>query len=108
MIRSTIRQMMALALVPEEYVTSLFSNLGQEFDESERNELSGIFKYFNNYYINRIPIWKIPERERMIFAKVTKKEDSFLVITRTHIFTGYNNQFKIRLNKNHPQHMGLH
>ena len=78
MIRSTIRQMMALALIPEEYVTSLFSNLGQEFDESERNELSGIFKYFNNYYINRIPIWncfKIPEREQIIFAKVTKKED---------------------------------
>ena len=49
MIRSIIRQMMGLALVPEEYVTSLSSNLGQELDESERNELFGIFKYFNDY-----------------------------------------------------------
>ena len=48
MIGSTIRQMMPLALVPEEHVTSLFSNLGQELDESERNELFGIFKYFND------------------------------------------------------------
>ena len=105
MVGSTIRQMMALALVPEEYVTSLFYNLGQELDESERNDLSDIFKYFNDYYINRIPIWnclKIPERERIIFGKVTKKEDSFFVITRTHIFAGYNNRFKIRLNKRHP------
>ena len=46
---STIRQMMALALVPEEPVTSLFSNLCQELDESERNELFDIFKYFNDY-----------------------------------------------------------
>ena len=48
MVGSTIRQMMALALVPEEHVTSLFSNLCQELDESERNDLSGIFKYFND------------------------------------------------------------
>ena len=96
--------MMGLALVTEEYVTSLFSNLGQELDESERNELFGIFKYFNDYYINRIPIWnwfRIPGRERIIFSKVTKKEDSFLVITRIHIFTEYNNRFKICLNKKH-------
>ena len=70
--------MMALALVPEEHVTSLFSNLCQELDESEHNELFGIFKYFNDdYCINRIPIWncfKIPERERIIFAKVAKRK----------------------------------
>ena len=48
MIGSTIRQMMALALVPEEHVTSLFSNLCQELDESERNELSRISKYIND------------------------------------------------------------
>ena len=47
MIRSTIRQMIAPVLAPEEYVASLFSNLGPELDEFERNELSGIFKYFN-------------------------------------------------------------
>ncbi|CAF4963807.1 unnamed protein product, partial [Rotaria socialis] len=44
MVRSVIRQMMALALVPEEFVPLLFSNLGQELDESERNELAGILK----------------------------------------------------------------
>ena len=40
---------MGLALVPEEHVTSLSSNLDQELDESELNELSDIFKYFNDY-----------------------------------------------------------
>ena len=49
MIGSTIRHMMALALVPEEHVTSLFSNLCQKLDEYERHELFVIFKYFNNY-----------------------------------------------------------
>ena len=49
MVGSTIWQMMGLALVPEEHVTLLLSNLGQELDESERNDLSDIFKYFNGY-----------------------------------------------------------
>ena len=87
MIRSVIRQMMGLVLVPEEYVTSLFSNLGQVLDESERNDLSDIFKYFNDYYINRIPIWncfKIPERTNN-FCEGNEKKDFFLVITKIHI-----------------------
>ncbi|CAF0903856.1 unnamed protein product, partial [Rotaria sordida] len=40
MIRCVIRQMMGLALVPEQYVPSLFANLGQELNDSERDELS--------------------------------------------------------------------
>ncbi|CAF4011351.1 unnamed protein product, partial [Rotaria sp. Silwood1] len=44
MIRSVIRQMMALTLVPEQYVPSLFANLGQELNDSERDELSDLFK----------------------------------------------------------------
>ncbi|CAF1585215.1 unnamed protein product [Rotaria sordida] len=39
MIRCVIRQMMGLALVPEQYVPSLFANLGQELNDSERDEL---------------------------------------------------------------------
>ena len=56
MVPSTIRQMMAPALVPEKYVTSLCSNLGQELDGFECNELSGIFKYFNDHWMNPIPM----------------------------------------------------
>ncbi|CAF3635308.1 unnamed protein product [Rotaria sp. Silwood1] len=44
MIRSVIRQMMALTLVPEQYVPSLFANLGQELNDSERDELSQVCK----------------------------------------------------------------
>ncbi|CAF4424172.1 unnamed protein product [Rotaria socialis] len=86
MIRSAIRQMMALALVPEEYVPLLFSNLGQELDESERNELAGLLKYFDDYWMCRIPMWncfKIPERTN-------------------NFCEGYNNRFTTRLNKKHP------
>ena len=79
MIRSTIRQMIAPALVPEEYVASLFSNLGQELDEFERNELSGIFKYFNDHWMNPIPMCnclKIPERKNN-FCEGNEKKISF-------------------------------
>ncbi|CAF1419522.1 unnamed protein product [Rotaria sordida] len=51
MIRSVIRQMMALALVPEQYIPSLFANLGQELNGSECNELSDLFKYFNDHWM---------------------------------------------------------
>ena len=39
MIRSTIRQMMALALVPEQYVESLFADLSQELTDAEHPAL---------------------------------------------------------------------
>ncbi|CAF3703943.1 unnamed protein product [Rotaria sp. Silwood1] len=56
MIRSVIRQMMALALVPEQYVPSLFVNLGQELNDSESAELSDLFKYFNDYWMRQISV----------------------------------------------------
>jgi len=65
MIRSVIRQMMALALVPEPHVPSLFDNLGQELDDAERDELSDLFKYFKDYWMRQIPVWNvfnIPEK----------------------------------------------
>ncbi|CAF1304862.1 unnamed protein product [Rotaria sordida] len=48
-IRSFIRQMMALALVPEQHVSSLFASLGQELSNSERDEIADLFKYFNDH-----------------------------------------------------------
>jgi hypothetical protein len=65
MIRSVIRQMMALALVPEQYVPSLFVGLEQELSDSESNELVDLFKYFNDYWMRKISIWNvfdIPEK----------------------------------------------
>ena len=65
MIRSVIRQMMALALVPEQYVPSLFADLGQDLSDSEQDELAGLFKYFNDYWMPRISMWNvfnIPEK----------------------------------------------
>jgi len=38
MVHSVIRQMMALALVPEDHVSSLFAGLGEELSENERDE----------------------------------------------------------------------
>ena len=48
MIRSVIRRMMALALIPKEHVTSLFIAFKEELSETERGELAALFKYFNN------------------------------------------------------------
>jgi hypothetical protein len=59
MIRSVIRQMMALALVPEEYVPQLFANLGQELTESDRLDLSNLFKYFDNQWMRNLAIWNV-------------------------------------------------
>jgi hypothetical protein len=44
MIRSVIRQMMVLALVP-----SLFASLGQELSDLEREGLAELFQYFNDH-----------------------------------------------------------
>ncbi|CAF1558470.1 unnamed protein product [Rotaria magnacalcarata] len=57
--RSVTRQLMALALVPEELVPSLFSNLIQEVDDYERDELAGIFKYFNDNWMRQIQAWNV-------------------------------------------------
>ncbi|CAF4309143.1 unnamed protein product [Rotaria magnacalcarata] len=86
MIRSVTRQMMTLTLVPEQYVPSLFANLGQEISDSERDELAGLFKYFNDYWMRRISVWNV-----------------FDVLEKTNNFSkGYNNRFKRRLQKTHP------
>ncbi|CAF1392568.1 unnamed protein product, partial [Rotaria sordida] len=47
MVRSVIRRMMALALVPPEHVPSLFDRLGEELNPEERDQLLDLFKYFN-------------------------------------------------------------
>jgi hypothetical protein len=54
MIRSVVRQMMALALVPEQYAPSLFAGLGQELTDSERGELADLFKYFSGHWMRQI------------------------------------------------------
>ena len=57
--------MMALALMPEQYVQSLFVDLQQELNDNERGELAVLFKYFNDQWMRQILIWnvyEIPER----------------------------------------------
>ncbi|CAF0797118.1 unnamed protein product [Adineta ricciae] len=58
MIRSVIRQM-ALALVPEEHVLSLFAGLGAGLDESERDQLSSLFTYFERQWLSKISMWNV-------------------------------------------------
>jgi len=43
--------MMALAIVPEQYVPSSFFGLGQELSDAERNALVDLLKYFNDYWM---------------------------------------------------------
>ena len=65
MIRSVIRKMMALALVPQEHVPSVFARLGEELNENERDELGSLFKYFEGQWMRQITMWdvfEIPER----------------------------------------------
>lgn len=59
MLRSVIRQMMALALVPEQYVLPLFADLGEELSEDERGELSCIFTYFERQWLGGISMWNV-------------------------------------------------
>ncbi|CAF2982191.1 unnamed protein product [Rotaria sp. Silwood2] len=86
MIRSVIRQMMALALVPEQYIPSLFDNLGKDLNDSERDDLLPIFEYFKNYWMRQISMWNV--------ADIPDKTNNFS--------EGYNNRFKRRLEKTHP------
>jgi hypothetical protein len=59
MTRSVIRQMMALALVPQQEVAPLFASLGQELSDLEREELAELFQYFNDYWMRQIPMWNV-------------------------------------------------
>ena len=65
MIRSVIRQMMAMAVVPQQYVPSLFGDREQELGDQEREELTDFFLYFNKQWMHQVPMWNvfdIPER----------------------------------------------
>ena len=61
MIRSLIRQMMALALVPEQYVQSLFVDLGQALNGNEHEALANLYKYFNDQWMRQISMWNVYE-----------------------------------------------
>ncbi|CAF2106220.1 unnamed protein product [Rotaria magnacalcarata] len=58
-IRGIIRQMMALALVPLERVSSLFDRLGEELDENEYNQLDDLFEYFKSQWMRHTTIWNV-------------------------------------------------
>ncbi|CAF1623485.1 unnamed protein product [Didymodactylos carnosus] len=86
MIRCVIRQMMALALVPEQYVQSLFVDLGEELNDDVREELANLFKYFNDQWMRQISMWNVCE-----------------VLDKTNNFSeGYNHRFKRRIHNSHP------
>ena len=51
--------MMALALVPQQYVPSLFGALGQDLTDSERGQLKGLIKYFDDYWMRQISFWNV-------------------------------------------------
>jgi hypothetical protein len=58
-IRSVIRRMMALALVPPDHVSSLYARLGEELNSEDRDQLADLFKYFNSQWMKQIPIWNV-------------------------------------------------
>lgn len=51
--KAVYRKMMALALVPEEHVSSLFAGPGEALSENERDELSCLFTYMVIYWFNQ-------------------------------------------------------
>ena len=61
MVRNVIKQAMALALVPPSYVQVLFNELGQELNDDEREEISGLLQYFKNYWMRQVSIWNVYE-----------------------------------------------
>ena len=81
-IRSVIRQMMALALVPEQHIPVLFADIGQELNDDERNELDGFFRYFNDYWMRQIPMWNvfnIPEKTNNFCEGIYEKVLPFIM-----------------------------
>lgn len=80
-IRSVIRQMMALALVPQQEVPSLFASLGEELSDLEREQLAELFDYFNNHWMRQIPMWNvfdIPERTNNFSEDKRSKNSNFI------------------------------
>ncbi|CAF1633762.1 unnamed protein product, partial [Rotaria magnacalcarata] len=71
-ILSVIRQTMTLALVLEQYVSSLFTVREQELSDSERDELAGLFKYFNDHWMHRIFIDSIRKEVSTVHDLITQ------------------------------------
>jgi len=66
MVRNVIKQAMALALVPPIHVQVLFNELGQELNDDEREEISGLLHYFNDHWMRQVSTWnvyEIPDRK---------------------------------------------
>ncbi|CAF1542669.1 unnamed protein product, partial [Adineta steineri] len=59
LIRSVVRRMMALALVPEKFVSTLFDDLQNDLDEDERDELAPLFNYFSSFWLQRPSMWNV-------------------------------------------------
>ncbi|CAF3851551.1 unnamed protein product, partial [Rotaria sp. Silwood1] len=50
---------MALVLVPEQYVSSLFFKIGQDLLDAEQYDLLDLLKYFNNYWMPQMSFWNV-------------------------------------------------
>ncbi|CAF1532431.1 unnamed protein product [Adineta ricciae] len=87
-IRGVIRRMMSLALIPRLFVGALFVDLEQDLNADERAELANLFKYFNDYWMHT----------KLHSGMSTKSLTRPIIIMKL----GYNNRFKRRLHKSHP------
>lgn len=104
MIRSTIRQMMALALVPEQYVESLFADLSQELTDTEYPALLDFLTYFTDQWMHKTSTWNvfgISDRTNNYSEGMLMSPETFELKEKKWI-PGYNNRFKKRLHKSHP------
>ena len=104
MIRSTIRQMMTLALVPEQYVESLFADLSQELTDTEHPALHDFPTYFTDQWMHKTSTWNvfgISDRTNNYSEGMLMSPETFELQEKTCI-PGYNNRFKKRLQKSHP------
>lgn len=61
MLRGIIRQLMALALVPQQHVASLFAELGEEVRDADNPELLDLFDYFNDQWMRGTSVWNVFE-----------------------------------------------
>lgn len=50
---------MALALIPEELVPTLFSSLVEDLHLFEPEQLHGILKYFDDNWMCKISLWNV-------------------------------------------------
>ena len=92
MIRSVIRQMMVLALVPAQHVSPSFADLGQELTDVERLELFNLFEHFTGHWMRNVSTWTVSD-----------------ISDRTNNYSeGYNNRFKKRLSEDVSEHTAVH